>query len=207
MDHLSMIKSENNYTQISFQESLEDKGFLHAVHCCIYSLMKSESVGNNVSRALVQMILRSDGRFGFPGGKVDEGEDVLTALNRELIEEINLNSKYFFTQANYLFTHRVVGKSMYLHFYAKEVLPEDLLKIEKDILNGSAYGQEILGLFRVPTYTEEDNYKGFPAFLSNNFAANSKLQLLNFLLHAKVLCGEEIDKAISSSKDTYFNFI
>ena len=35
------------------------------------------------------MHLRFDGTFGFPGGLIDSGEDVVAGLNREMKEEIN----------------------------------------------------------------------------------------------------------------------
>ena len=52
------------------------------------------------------MQMRFDGTFGFPGGLVDKGEDILEGLNRELMEEIGWDpsahpvtwSDYFSTQ-------------------------------------------------------------------------------------------------------------
>ena len=37
------------------------------------------------------MQMRFDGKLGFPGGLVEPGEDIVAGLNRELVEEINLD--------------------------------------------------------------------------------------------------------------------
>jgi len=34
------------------------------------------------------MQMRFDGKLGFPGGMIDQGEDVLPGMNRELVEEL-----------------------------------------------------------------------------------------------------------------------
>lgn len=39
-------------------------------------------------RFMFQMHLRFDGTFGFPGGLIKPGEDVVDGLNREMAEEI-----------------------------------------------------------------------------------------------------------------------
>ena len=39
------------------------------------------------------MQMRFDGKMGFPGGLIDLGENLVTGLNRELDEEINLDLK------------------------------------------------------------------------------------------------------------------
>lgn len=41
-----------------------------------------------------------------------------------------------------------------------------------------------------------DNFRGFPAFLSNQFAGNSKEELFCGLLHTKLFTREEIEKAV-----------
>ena len=38
------------------------------------------------------MHLRFDGTLGFPGGLIDENEDILDGLHRELREEINYST-------------------------------------------------------------------------------------------------------------------
>ena len=40
------------------------------------------------------MHIRFDGSFGFPGGLIDDGEDVITGLNRELEEEIGWSPEF-----------------------------------------------------------------------------------------------------------------
>ena len=41
----------------------------------------------NSEKKVTLMQMRSDGKLGFPGGTVDPGEDLITALWRELLEE------------------------------------------------------------------------------------------------------------------------
>ena len=77
--------------------------------------------------------MRFDGRLGFPGGFVDYDDKSLEdALYRELSEEMGLLPKKFeILTSDYLFTHRFEEKKYCLHFYGKEVTPNEYLQIEK----------------------------------------------------------------------------
>ena len=70
------------------------------------------------------MIDRWDGRMGFPGGTVDEGEDLLDALVREVKEEIGITVKP--EKVRPIATH--AGK-LTTHLYALEVLEIEFLHI------------------------------------------------------------------------------
>lgn len=103
------------------------------------------------------MHLRFDGYFGFAGGVVDEPllgfsleegkEAVVQALNRELEEELNLDtSKHVIKETDYLFSTRsknlsVTSDPLFLHFYAYKVAREDILDIEKRSMEGFEHGK------------------------------------------------------------------
>lgn len=46
-----------------------------------------------------------------------------------------------------------------------------------------------------------DNFRGFPAFLCNQFAGNAKEELLCGLVHTKLLTREEIEKAVELAEN------
>lgn len=50
-------------------------------------------MSSDLTKICLQMQLRFDGTFGFPGGIVDKSEELLGGLNRELEEEINWDSQ------------------------------------------------------------------------------------------------------------------
>ncbi|KAJ4439640.1 hypothetical protein ANN_07768 [Periplaneta americana] len=175
-------------------------GSTHAGHCMIYSRTNERIFGIYSARAVILMQMRFDGLIGFPGGLIDEGEDVLPGLNRELVEEMNVDVvKYPVKEENYGVTHWCPSKKLLLHFYALE-LPIDVLKvIEEEAVKAHDFGTETLGTFRVPLYTMGDDYRGFPAFLANSFAGNARDQLLYTLRHLSIMNNEEIDKALKAN--------
>ena len=79
------------------------------------------------------MQMRSDGRFGFPGGFVDDTDMSLEdALCRELNEEMgNLPNNFKINTSDYIMTHLLEEKRYCLHFYGKEVPFNRYLEIEK----------------------------------------------------------------------------
>ncbi|KAF8766689.1 U8 snoRNA-decapping enzyme-like isoform X2 [Argiope bruennichi] len=184
---------------ISFEKSFELSEHRHAAHCCIYSPYSTPVLNNYVSSALVSMQMRFDGKIGFHGGLVHE-KNITEGLNRELAEEINLNEKFYITDKDYLFTHVDILNKLCLHFYGKEVSIEDFKTIEKEALDAEDFGLETMGVFRVPMFTMRDGYRGLPAFLNNNFIGEAKNQLLNFILHRKLMTPEEVKTVLEHSQ-------
>lgn len=87
-----------------------------------------------------QMQLRFDGRFGFPGGFVDDGEDLETAINREIVEELgNTSEPVNINKDDYIISHLYEEhvaelnktKKLCLHFFTKKVPLEQFLELEK----------------------------------------------------------------------------
>jgi len=58
-------------------------------------------------------------KFEFPGGKVENNEDKITALRRELLEELNLELKHFKHFASY--NYRYDTDKIKLHFFLSNV--------------------------------------------------------------------------------------
>ncbi|XP_035229173.1 U8 snoRNA-decapping enzyme-like isoform X2 [Stegodyphus dumicola] len=129
----------------------------------------ASTFNEEVNPGFLQMQLRFDGCIGFPGGIIEEGTNIVKGLNRELEEEINLNSKYFVTDENHLFSHVNIEAKTCFHFYGKEVSKEEFQHIEKNALDARDYGIETFGMIRVPLFTMQDGIRGFPTFLKNCF--------------------------------------
>ena len=94
--------------------------------------------------------MRFDGKLGFPGGLVEPGEDIVTGLNRELAEEINLDlTEHAIKEDNYLFCHYIPNEndetksSRIRIFFAKEVTKSDYENIEKRSLEAKEFGYEV----------------------------------------------------------------
>lgn len=96
------------------------------------------------------MQLRYDGYFGFPGGLIDANEDIVNAVNREMAEEINLDTtKHKVSHDDHVISHWSQKKNLALHFYKLKVNMSELIEIEKRALLARDYGSEvILNLFK-----------------------------------------------------------
>jgi U8 snoRNA-decapping enzyme len=96
------------------------------------------------------MQLRFDGYMGFPGGLIQDGEDILSGLNRELFEEMNLNvMKHPVKEEHHVVTHWCPSKKLFLHFYALEVSIDELKVIEEEAVKAHDYGIEVIIRFRL----------------------------------------------------------
>lgn len=90
------------------------------------------------------MQLRYDGYFGFPGGLIDDGEDFVTAVNREMAEEMNLDTSiYSVSHDDHVISHWSEKKNLTLHFYKLKVNMPELIEIEKCALLARDYGSEV----------------------------------------------------------------
>ena len=77
-----------------------EEGFRRVVHATIICKDQQPWAGvspfppdaQSASVGLALMQLRYDGRLGFFGGMVEDGEDIVTALEREVVEEMGTAS-------------------------------------------------------------------------------------------------------------------
>ena len=144
--------------------------------------------------------MRFDGYIGFPGGIVDKGETPLSALHRELKEELNWNENDgSILESDIMFAHVDEKNERVYHFYATEVTEEKMLEIESKMNKACDYGNEVLGTFRIPLYIMGDAFRGFPSFLRNHFIGNSKRQLIESLIYLKFFSEEQMIQALYSA--------
>lgn len=193
--------SESDYLLVTKDELKKPlyKECTQASHCMVFARNNEKIFGVYNPRAAVLMQLRFDGYIGFPGGLVDPGEDNLEGLNRELVEEINLDlSKHKVKPEDYVISHYSISKRICLHFYALEIPLNELIELERNALFSKDYGTEVLGTIRVPLYTMGDSYRGFPVFLNNSFIGHSRNQLLFALKHLKIMTENDIDRALEA---------
>ena len=98
------------------------------------------------------MQLRFDGRFGFPGGLVDDAETLEEAINREIKEELGKTSTPLnITENDYITSHLYeeyiqelkLEKKLCLHFFAKRIPLQQLLELEQRPENAPFLGYEV----------------------------------------------------------------
>ena len=91
------------------------------------------------------MQMRFDGTLGFVGGLTDKkDESIVTGLNRELEEEINLDlTKHLIAQTDHLVTHVDVASKFVTHFYILKVNEAEYLEIEKRVFDAKEWGEEV----------------------------------------------------------------
>ena len=147
------------------------------------------------------LILRSDGRLGLPGGKVEEGETWHGGAQRELQEEVG--ARIPVSEADYVSTSIPPGSTFMLHLFAVEVSKEEFLSIEAGVCRSDHYGLEIWGCVRVPLWNvppSRPRCDGLAAFLSHHFAYNARDQLCDVLVARGVFSRAEMAAVIKEAQ-------
>ncbi|XP_055339629.1 U8 snoRNA-decapping enzyme-like isoform X2 [Paramacrobiotus metropolitanus] len=169
---------------------------VQACHAMLYARTEARFVRELPCRAWVMMQMRFDGKLGFPGGIVSDlavpDASLEDGLNRELQEEIRLDvARFGFTRQHYVISHFCPRVNLILNLYAQEVTEAEFREIERQALTADEYGHECLGVLRIPLYTMHDGLNGFPAFLQNQFAGTSVLQVMVGLVTQDIVTEEE----------------
>lgn len=133
----------------------------------------------------VLLLQRWDGKMGFVGGLVDEGEDLVTSAKRECMEEINFD----FDLLNYLelkpvCTHQIKD-DMNVHLYSVEIDAD----LKKMILDNAPmaedYNAEVCGVVFQQIFTRKG--RGIEEFLENAYLAPAVKEELEVLIEKESL--------------------
>lgn len=199
---MSSSSPPKGFEVISREDSFP--GCRHCVHTMIHCPVADVKLFNNpklVIKNTILMMMRHDGRLGFPGGFVDADDENLEAgALRELVEELgNVPENFKILPSDYMYSHRT-GK-LCLHLFIKEVTFEEFLQIETRNGQQDYSGFEVLGPVRVPLFVMGDKRSGFPAFLRNNFIGNARQQLIDGIRKKQLLDDDILEQYISLSKE------
>lgn len=121
---------------------------------------------------------RSDGLFGTPGGKVDAGEDLATALIREIAEEANITD--IVSDLSDVLELGVFDSHNYLvHSYVKEISYSYMKTIRANYLSAT-HSEEVAGMSILELNSQTiANLVKLPFAGSGNKEINLVLDFLN----------------------------
>lgn len=148
--------------------------------------------------ALLGVMVRWDGSFGFVGGKVDPGETLIEAAKRESMEEINHRPKD--EDLKLVCSHSMVhgGFEQNTHLYACEVTPEKLYEIRRQS------GESVHGQVESAGFVAVHMVKNAPQNLQNNVWAGTALAELNILLESGIIQPyEKVDNGYEYKEPDY----
>ncbi|XP_050762206.1 tudor-interacting repair regulator protein isoform X2 [Gymnogyps californianus] len=172
-------------------------GWSHSCHAMLYAPNPGMLFGRIPLRYAV--LMRFDGLLGFPGGFVDRRYWSLEdGLNRVL--GLGLGCVRL-TEADYLCSHLTEGPHRVVaHFYARQLTLEELHTIEISAVHSRDHGLEVMGMVRVPLYTQKDRMGGLPNFLGNSFVGTAKFQLLFALKILNMVPEEKLAEAVAATQ-------
>lgn len=188
----------DKYRLISLEEAINHFGdHTHASHVLFWTV--DDSRDNQMVFGLMQM--RSDGRFGFPGGTCDEpkvdSDEIVSALYREVHEEMDYKmSERQITIEDRLFSHLSKSRKV-LHFFAKELPLKTFSLLERTHINARDFPSESVGLIRVPLRdvgqpSSPAVRKFFKGFGRQKLAGNAKTQLIDAIIRLGLIGEQDI---------------
>lgn len=148
--------------------------------------------------ALLGVMVRWDGSFGFVGGKVDPGETLIEAAKRESWEEINHKPED--GDLKLVCSHSMVHGNFKqnTHLYACEVTPEKLYDIRRKS------GESVHGQVESAGFVVVHMVKSAAQNLQNNVWAGTALAELNILLTSGIIQPyEKVDNGYEYKEPDY----
>lgn len=148
--------------------------------------------------ALLGVMVRWDGSFGFVGGKVDDGESLIEAAKRESMEEINHIPKD--SDLKLVCSHSMVDGNFKqnTHVFACLVTPEEMYEIRRKSTTSFHAQVESAGFVVVHMV------KNAPTNLKANTWAGTALAELNILLDSGVIKPyEKVDNGYEYKEPDY----
>lgn len=150
----------------------------------VFLIITCDEFGTRADRKVtpdykVLLNFRRDQCFGFIGGKVDEGETLMEALKREVMEEISFDIDGYPLRhvASYL------DGNFGIHSYHMHVSVGVMDRLRMNALMNSMDGDEVSGLCLTNIFP--GGFSGNSELLNNSFSATTKLELQELILTFK----------------------
>jgi len=131
------------------------------------------------------MLMRDDGKMGFVGGRVEEGETLEEAAIREVSEEINASGSF---DLEPIVAHDI--GTMTTHAFAAEVSYDALLEMQKKAIDAQHFGSEIVGVFLPHIIDFEEiygNWGGIQNIVQGAMAPSVREEFFHFLVKKNIL--------------------
>lgn len=172
---------DTEYTRI------EDQKILSKLNC-VFMIFTCDEFGTRSDRKVVPsykvlLNFRRNQNFGFIGGKVDEGETLREALNREVMEEISYDISNMEVTHVSSYAASYIDDGVGIHSYHVHLSIEEMNKLRVNALNNSLTNDEISGLCLANVFP--GGFEGNKDLLNNNFSATAKLELQELILLVK----------------------
>lgn len=132
---------------------------------------------NENNEKFVLMQLRYDGKLGFIGGEIEEGEDVVDGIVREVKEETSYD-KVNISKMNKFKVLNLEEKEIYTYTYSMS--KDEVEEIMKCQLKAEHFIEESFGFVIVPI-TMYEKYGFIENFLNNNFSGTAKEEFKNLI--------------------------
>ncbi|XP_077541240.1 U8 snoRNA-decapping enzyme-like [Haemaphysalis longicornis] len=192
--------NQHGYEACSVAHALAT-GYRNVAHVMIWAPTDTMIMRRYKQKAVIMAVLRYDGYLGFPGGTLDPGETPAQAVNREMREEVNVDtSRFSVSEPDHLISFANAAKQFVCHFYSLRLTLDELLVIEKAAIGSLEHGHETLGILRVPLYTMAESSRGLPVFLAHKFAGTAREQLLYGAVRLGVLDADAVLDALKAAQ-------
>lgn len=128
---------------------------------------------------LVLMLQRWDGKQGFIGGEVEEGESLKDAVERECLEEIGLMLNDSELKSAKLISSHQTEKQV-THLMTISISPELMQEAVKGFSKAEHFMSETAGVMSIH-FINYPHKKAFDNFIKNNFASTVKEEIADLI--------------------------